>query len=187
MKTETMADRLGTTAHLSPLLMKARRLGLVTPEDLERLAVRRGCHYYESRLSSLVFRDEPEPVVSKDDFGNAELAVALMSPTHPSALQRVRLGAAILSAPGVEPEELVRLAKAEGCASLVKHIANCGHHVEPLNPFWESILGQLSDCLVDESEMPHPTRFFEMTGITRGKVGIQKRWIRPFDPSALKR
>lgn len=37
MNRETLAFQLGTTAHLSPLLMKARGLGLSVPEDLERL------------------------------------------------------------------------------------------------------------------------------------------------------
>jgi hypothetical protein len=45
METDTLAAKLGTTTHLSPLLMKARRLGLGV-EDLERLAIQRGCDYY---------------------------------------------------------------------------------------------------------------------------------------------
>lgn len=56
VKPETLARRLGTTAHLSPLLMKARRLGLRVPEDLERLAVRRGCRYYEGAGDAAVVR-----------------------------------------------------------------------------------------------------------------------------------
>ncbi len=38
VKTPTLAEKLGTTAHLSPLLRKARRLGL-SPADLQTLAV----------------------------------------------------------------------------------------------------------------------------------------------------
>lgn len=184
MNSETTADHPGATAHLSPLLMKARRLGLVAPEDLERLAVRRGCLYYgHSHANAL--RDDPGPVVSRENFSNAELAVALTSPSHPASLQRVRIGAAMLSASDVDPVVLVSLAEAEGCSALIKHIADCGRDVEPTNPFWERLLTLLPDCRFDSGEMPHPTRFFEMTGITRGKVGIQKRWIRPLEAMSL--
>jgi hypothetical protein len=40
----TLAEKLGTTTHLSPLLQKARRLGLGA-NDLEQLAIQRGCDY----------------------------------------------------------------------------------------------------------------------------------------------
>jgi hypothetical protein len=42
----TLAHKLGTTPHISPLLMKARRLGLPTGEHREALAVARGVRYY---------------------------------------------------------------------------------------------------------------------------------------------
>ena len=90
-----------------------------------------------------------------------------------------------MSAPDVEPAALVALAKQEACEKIVKHIARCGKEVEPDNAFWTSILDSLADCDAPASEMPHPTRFFEMTGITRGKIGIQKRWIRPVAALAL--
>ena len=41
MPTSTLAYRLGTTTHLSPLPQKARRLGVRAPEDLERIALER--------------------------------------------------------------------------------------------------------------------------------------------------
>lgn len=53
MEPVTLAGRLGTTAYLSALLLKAGRLGLTTPIDLERLAVSRGLRYYDSHGDSL--------------------------------------------------------------------------------------------------------------------------------------
>jgi hypothetical protein len=41
MNPPTLAERLGTTTHLSPLLHKARRLGL-GPKELELSAIQRG-------------------------------------------------------------------------------------------------------------------------------------------------
>lgn len=45
--TPTLAEKLGTTAHLSPLLRKAARLGLGAAE-LRALAVQRGCRHYQT-------------------------------------------------------------------------------------------------------------------------------------------
>jgi len=47
MDTPTVATKLGTTTHLSPLLRKARRLGL-GPAELRALAVQRGCRHYSN-------------------------------------------------------------------------------------------------------------------------------------------
>jgi hypothetical protein len=45
MNTPTLAEKLGSPPHLSPLLRKARNLGL-DADGLERLAIARGCDYY---------------------------------------------------------------------------------------------------------------------------------------------
>lgn len=179
MKNETLAQRLGTTAHISPLLMKARRLGLSAPEDFERLAVRRGCLYYDIRGVMRAGVDSPEVSVSRAEFSNAELAIALLNDALPSSLLRQRMAAAMLSAQDVDPSSLASLAQAEHCAEILKYIAKCGADVEPENDFWRAILGNLEGSELPTHGMPHPTRFIEMTGITRGNVGLQKHWIRP--------
>lgn len=104
MSTAPQQEEPSTLA--SPLLDKARRLGLSLPLDLERLAVMRGCDYYERDL---------------------------------------------------------------------------GPRIPPLG---EALLDLLPDVKVDTDRLPHPTRFVEMTGIDRGKVGVFTRWIRPRPPFA---
>lgn len=182
MKNETLAQRLGTTAQLSPLLIKAQRLGLCVPQDFERLAVRRGCLYYDD--TSIVQESFDRPI-SRLDFSNAELAISLLCKSLPTSLLRQRMAAAMLSAPDVEPHNLIALARNEDCEQMVKHIAKCGAEVEPSCSFWSVLLSALDDCGFPETDAPHPTRFIEMTGITRGKIGIQKHWIRPVPSLAL--
>src|SRR5687768_18510473 len=95
---------------MSPLLEKARKLGLLLPLDLERLAVARGCDYYE--------RDLPQRVspLSEAPLSNEELAIALISPLlHPSA-REIRLSAALIGAADVRPEQVASLAVQEKCA-----------------------------------------------------------------------
>jgi hypothetical protein len=162
----------------SRLLEKALRLGLELPLDLERLAVARGCDYYERDLSPRVppLRDVP--------LSNAELAISLIVPSLPPTAREIRLAAALLGAPDVQADEAATLAVQENCADVVRHIALCGSRFEPDNPFWPTLLARLPNVKVDTDRLPHPTRFVEMTGIDRGKVGRFTRWIRPRRPVA---
>ena len=93
MATPTLAAKLGTTTHLSPLLRKAERLGL-TAEGLERLAIQRGCDYYNPDGPL------PPPAISVEQFSNAELAIALLNPALRYDPHTLRLGAAMLSTEG---------------------------------------------------------------------------------------
>jgi hypothetical protein len=156
----------------SSLLAKLRGLGIEIPLDLERLAFARGCTYYERELPprSAPLGDVP--------VSNAELAIALITPSIGSSARNIRLAAALLGGEGVDAGEVASLARRENCAEVVRYIAECGRSFEPENNFWRSLLENLP---IGRSnvEFPHPTRFVEMTGIDRGKVGLFTRWIRP--------
>ena len=173
METETLAAKLGTTTHLSPLLHKARRLGL-GPRELEILAVQRGCDYYHDG-SPL-----PPMPVSRADFSDAELALALLNPALRYDPQTLRLGAAMLGTEGNDPAEITRHAKLERAESIVRYVASAGKRYEPNNPFWASLLALLPSGPPPKSGVvPHPTRFVAMTGITRRGVETVVEWIRP--------
>ena len=142
MKNGTLAQRLGTAANISPLLMKARRLGLLTPEDFEKLAVRRGLGYYDYLGDSSVIRDEP-----KSQSGNPcgslsaeEFSVALASLSFPYSQLRLRMAAAVLATRGNLPERLARLARRERCEAVIVHIgAGMNTSKEPAAPTrWKS-------------------------------------------------
>lgn len=173
METETLAAKLGTTTHLSPLLHKARRLGL-GPKELEILAVQRGCDYYHDG-SPL-----PPPSVAPSEFSDVELAIALLNPALRYDPQTLRLGAAMLSAEGNDPAELARLARMERAEAIVRYVASAGKRFEPANPFWTTLLALLPLGPPPKSSVvPHPTRFIAMTGITRRGVETVTEWIRP--------
>ena len=186
METETLARKLGTTTHLSPLLMKARRLGFSTSESLETLAVRRGCRYYDSKGELNRLAEEPAEyrVVQRareETLANEELAVALLSIVLPKSQWRLRLGAAMLAAPGNSPARIANLAVQERSEQVVSYIAQCGRQVEPGNDFWDKLLALLPNPSFqpEPDVLPHITRFVAMTGVTRhGKQTIMQ-WIRP--------
>ena len=186
METETLARKLGTTTHLSPLLMKARRLGFSTSESLETLAVRRGCRYYDSKGELNRLAEEPAEyrVVQRareETLANEELAVALLSIVLPKSQWRLRLGAAMLAASGNSPARIANLAIQERTEQVVSYIAQCGHQVEPENDFWDKLLALLPNPSYQPAPdvLPHITRFVAMTGVTRhGKETIMQ-WIRP--------
>lgn len=173
MNTPTLAEKLGTTSHLSSLLRKARRLGL-DAAGLERLAIQRGCDYYHE--------GEPlsPPTVGLNQFSDEELAVALLNPSLRYHPQTIRLGAAMLGAEGNDPELLAHLAKMERAEAMVRYVAEAGKRFEPQNGFWQRLLSLLSPSPApDSSVVPHPTRFVAMTGITRRGVETLTQWIRP--------
>ena len=132
----TLAEKLGTTTHLAPLLMKARRLGLGARE-LQQLAVERGCTHYSGNGES------PSQTVSPSAFSNEELAVALLNPALDYDPHSIRCGAAMLSAPGNLPASLAHLLRMERAVQTARPIAEAGRHYEPDNPFWVDLLGAL--------------------------------------------
>lgn len=186
MKTSTLAQRLGKTSHVSPLLMKARRLGLRTPEDLERLAVRRGLRYYSQPGDEDRLKEDPaiygtgRSDHSEEIFSNEELSIALLSLNWPFSQNRLRMGAAMLAAAGVSADRLVRLARQERCESVLLHIASCGQQVEPQQSFWSRLVRELSGAKTYPPDvLPHLTRFVAMTGFTRRGKETLMQWIRP--------
>jgi hypothetical protein len=172
MKTPTLAEKLGTTTHTSPLLQKARELGLGI-EGLERLAILRGCDYYQDG------GPPPPTAISREQFSNAELAVAFLSPSLPPTPRTIRLAAALVGAADVRADDLAGRAKQEKCEGVLRYIAESGRRFEAENPFWSRLLELLPEAKVNTDLLPHPTRFVEMTGIDRGRVGLLTRWIRP--------
>lgn len=176
METPTLAEKLGTTTHLLPLLQKAQRLGLGA-EELERLAIQRGCDYYHN--------GEPLPPVpvSQSEFSNEQLAIALLNPALRYRPQTIRLGAAMLGARGTEASTIAHLARMERCEAIVRYVALAGQRYEAENPFWQELLASLPTTTAPKSGvLPHPTRFIAMTGITRHGVETVTEWIRPAFP-----
>jgi hypothetical protein len=180
VKITTLAEKLGTTPHISALLKKAERLGLRSPQLLEALGVARGCWHYRSPDIS------PVPPISESEFGNEELAVALLSPSLPYSPHTIRVGAAMLGATGNDIEAIARLAVSEQCVEVVNYIANAALRFEPDNPFWRRLLDLLPKTPpIQEGVMPHPTRFVSMTGMTRAGMHPITIWIRPRPDLAL--
>ncbi len=173
MEAPTLAAKLGTTTHLSPLLLKARRLGL-GPRELETLAVQRGCRHYSTG-------SEPgEPLAPESELSNEELAIALLSPALQYEPRSIRCGAAMLGAEGNDPRRLARLAVLERGVTPVRYVAEAGQRFEPGNPFWRQLLEALPQSLPPKSGvLPHPTRFVAMTGLTRRGPESVVEWQRP--------
>ena len=71
--------------------------------DLERLAIMRGCDYYDRELPPRI------PQLGEVPMSNAQLAITLISPLlHPRA-REIRLAAVLLGAPDVQAHEVAGL------------------------------------------------------------------------------
>jgi hypothetical protein len=179
---QLLSTRLGTTAHLSPLIHKANRLGLRAPEDLEHLALARGLRYFGRvpQANNESCTESVAPAPNPEQFSNEELAIALMSPTLPYSLNRLRMAAAMLGAHGISAGKILRLARLERCETIVRYIAECASHVEPAHPLWQTLLhGIPASPSLAPDILPHPSRFVAMSGLDRTGRNPRTQWIRP--------
>jgi hypothetical protein len=171
----SLAASLGDTHILSSLLRKARKLGVDTPERMASLAVQRGCTHYP-------MGDAP-PDVPPKFFSDEELAVALIAGEWPAEPRRIRLCACLLGKPGMNADRVARLAGRERCEPVLRYIAGEGQKVEPNNPFWPGLLAKLGNRapalpLRAREVLPHPSRFYMLSGVRRGERFMRKDWIR---------
>lgn len=176
----TLADRLGIPAKPSPLIARAKALGLTTVSSLETLAVARGCwHYHQPNMTTAKAVDEAQ-------FSNEELAIILLSPNQPYSPNTLRLGAAMLGAVGNDPDKLADLARQEGAEVSVLYVAHAALQFEPNHPLWQALIEKIPPAAQPKGGVfPHPTRFVSMTGITRAGLGRITVWIRPHVAAAL--
>jgi hypothetical protein len=178
---DTLAKRLGINAHISPLLQKAKRLGICQPSDFEEIAIARGLRYYgrpSERLNVCESRQIDD--LNEADFSNEELAIALMSPALPYSLNRLRMAGAVLGMPNLSLEKILILARMERCESTVRYIAELAHEVEPNQHFWQSLIANLPPVVPTPPDvLPHPSRFVAMSGYDRTGRVMQRQWIRP--------
>jgi hypothetical protein len=164
------------------LLQKAKRLGVREPADLEKVALARGLRHFGRVALPADSASVPLPIPADDPdrFTNEELAIALMSPSAPYSLNRLRMAGALLGAAGVSASKILNLARQERCEMVVRHIALQARMVEPENMFWRTLLDGLPESQpVRTDVLPHLTRLVAMSGVTREGRGPLMQWIRP--------
>jgi len=175
----TFAESLGSTPHLSPLLHKARRLGLANAAALLRLAVRRGCTHYTP--PDYIENDVCEP--GRTAFSDLDLAIALCSAAQDYDPMLVRCAAQLLGAEAVSAVALARQARMERCESIIRHVATAGAQIDTTREaFWREVLRCLpSGPAPRAGTLPHPSRFTVQTGISAPQKGGAPRqvWLRP--------
>jgi hypothetical protein len=174
----TLAQTLQTTTPVSPLLRKARRLGLADLQDFIALAVERGCtHYRPAARNNTGPHDVP--------LDNDELTILLLLGENPYDPISIRCAAQLARSPENKPARLARLAIMEKCERVLTHIARAGASHDPDgSDFWNEILRLLPNQPVRvEAHLPHWSRFVSMPGIQRhGPAPAQ--WLKPA-PSAV--
>lgn len=174
----TVANTYGSTAHLSPLLRKTRRLGLLTADSLLRLAVARGCTHYAPADYCAGTVNDP----GSDLLTDTELGIALISGAQNYDPQLMRCAAQLLSGPQVNANALVRLAKMERCGPVLRYVAEQARQWdEGREQFWTSVEAMLPrGTAAQPSELwPHPSRFMLQPGYRRGGGVGKPVWLRP--------
>jgi hypothetical protein len=169
----TLAQTLQTTTPVSPLLRKARRMGLCDPADFIALAVERGCIHYQAAAKS---GGRPREAALDND----ELTILLLVGENPYEPAAIRCAAQLARSPDIRPDRLVRLAVMEKCERVLAHIARAGAaHDSDGAGLWKEILRLLPDQPSrEESALPHWSRFVSMPGIQRHGP-VPATWLVP--------
>jgi hypothetical protein len=177
-----LAQRLGDTVHVSPLLHKICQVSSC-PEDrvgewLLKSAVQRGASHYE--------RDFPEDLPpDQADLSDEELAVALCLGQHPYNSTFLRAAAQLLSSPRTNAPKLARLAVMERVEPVLFHIATLAARFAPEMQPWSYLLRHLPRRLsCPPDALPHWSRFVSQTGVTSFAGGPDIKWLRRHEPAA---
>lgn len=160
----TLAQTLAITTPVSPLLRKARRLGLSGLDAMIALAVSRGCSHYTAT---------PVPLpTSACSLGDDELTILLLTGENPYEPTAIRCAAQLARSPSIDAARLAKLAVMEKCERVLSHIARAGVDHDPDGTsFWRDLLRHLPPTTPKtEPHLPHWTRFVSMPGIQRSGV-----------------
>jgi len=181
-ETVTLARCLGEPAHRSLQQRKLERRGIRTTEQLIALAVQRGCIQYHNGIQV--------PVVPEDELPNETLAALLLSASQPYNPWLIRAGAQLISGPGIDLKMLVFEAAKERALLALTYIAQCGHKVEPDNPFWNRLLQEIEVTRRNQRPIapglfPHPSRFTLQTSYRPGRKCASTIWLRPMHSRAM--
>lgn len=162
-----------STGSQTPLVLKATQLGLTGPEEWQDEALARGCFHY------LQGTTPPRQRVRCEDFSNEELALVLLGDaTEPLDPWRTRIGAMLLGAEENDVNRIARLAVPEGCAAVVRAIAEAALRYEPEVPFWSILLEKLPESQTPAT-MPHHSRFVSSPGLVGPRTHGKTVWLRP--------
>jgi len=180
---KTVAEQIGQTPHLSPLLRRLRRSGLTEPHDLRRLAVDRGCWHY--RQPDDDFEKQAPRSHELETISDLELAMGMLTAAQRFDPIFVRCAAQLLSGPGIAVDAVARLAVQERVVPVVRHIARAGAAEDVVGrEKWQRLLAMLPAAPeVSEGRLPHRTRFVSDSGLTRRDGRLDRTghrvWLRP--------
>lgn len=179
---KTVAEQIGQTPHLSPLLRRLRKVGLTEPDDLRRLAVARGCEHYRHPDDDFV--NQPSQS-AWEKISDLELAMGMLTAAQRFDAVLVRCAAQLLSGEGIDVSGVARLAVQERVVPVVRHIARAGAEADVVGrEKWLRLLAMLPASLeVSEGRLPHRTRFVSVGGLSRRNGHLDRTvycvWLRP--------
>ena len=172
----TLAKALGETCAVSPLLRRARMLGVRTLPELLAVAVSRGCRHYAVPAGAEAVRDPGAEAISDE-----ELVVLLLLGEHAYEPMAVRCAAQLLGGDTIDAAKLVALARKERCLRVLAYIADAGlGHDDKAPGFWRDLRERIGAVpSAPEGTLPHWTRFVALSGVQRHARRPRSVWLRP--------
>lgn len=164
-KEHTLAERLGMTAHVSPLRRKVNDLARQCPLDGARCVEDWLVETANSRGAQVVTRatgpDRTFVAPSEDKLSNEELVVAICQGQCLDRPQMLRLAAQLISRRRIVPSVLILTAKRERVGAVLAELARQALHVEASHPTWQAVLAAFEHERHPREPILHWTRLAE--------------------------
>ena len=162
---ETLAKRLGTTAHVSPLRMKLERLSRQFPSSTAASVEDWLVDVANDRGARIVVRDVcrdglsvgvPEGMLSSE-----ELVVGICLLQALDRPQMLRLAAQLISRQALDMLRLCRLAERERAGAVLAALARAALRVSPKHVAWSQIISRFGGEKPLRDTLLHWTRLAE--------------------------
>ena len=158
----TLAQRLGRTAHISPLRMKLLRLWKDSP-DAPAVFEDWLVDVANARGARVVMRESMKRSIEtySREITTEELVVGLLLPQNLDRPQILRLAAQFISRGSVDFQKLVTLAVQERVGFMLAELARQACQVDARHSLWSRILEEFGSERVPRSSLLHYTRLAE--------------------------
>jgi len=164
-KEHALADRLGTTTHVSSLRMKLSRLAQQHPVRSAACLEDWLVDVANARGARIVFREKthgtPTITIPESALSSEELVVGICQLQCLDRPQMLRLAAQLISRQSLNIQRLCLIAERERTGIVLAELARQALRVDPEHAAWQSIAERFSSLRPPRDSLLHWTRLAE--------------------------
>jgi hypothetical protein len=172
-ETQTLAQRLGLTVHVSAFRMRVKRLSQLYPSATASSLEDWLLDVANCRGARIVIREPARPLgfqpPPRSEFRDEELVIAICMLQGVDQPQLLRLAAQLISRNVLELPVLIRLAIRERVGPVLKALAQAALKVEPTHAAWRCLARTFEHSPVPHDVVMHWSRMAQPV-MAKGRV-----------------